>query len=57
VFKTISVEYCGESNDIEVGLDGVISISFNSEFNAYEVSYEDSTVTRIHGVTFAEFLK
>jgi len=54
MFKSISVEYCGESNDIEVGLDGVISIIYKEFAKAYDVMYEDGSVTRVHGVTFAE---
>ncbi len=54
MFKSISVEYCGESNDIELGVEGVSQIVYKDQHNYYEVHYEDGSVTRVHGVTFAE---
>jgi len=54
MFRSISVEYCGESNDIVVGVDGVVSIIYREQIKTYDVAYEDGSVTRVHGVTFAE---
>jgi len=56
MLKSISVEYCGESNDIEVGVEGVAKIVYKDQYNYYEVHYDDGSITRVHGVTFAEIV-
>jgi hypothetical protein len=55
LFREICVEYCGENSVHTVGVDGVVSITKDSkEPRTYDLHFQDETITKVHGVTFAE---
>jgi hypothetical protein len=57
-YREICVEYCGENSVHTLGVQGLERITKDlSEPRTYDLHFNDGTITKVHGVTFAERLK
>lgn len=57
-YREICVEYCGENSVHTVGNMGLENIMKDlNEPRTYDLHFSDGTITKVHGVTFAERLK